>query len=85
MVCVSIHVEASSNSVSGTTYRTPPCPPVREINVNGAAFQSTKIGVAICVTDPITRRTITRNKDLCEEGYDSGGDIGPCFDAFLDE
>ena len=48
--------------------------------MNGAAFQSKKIGDAICVTDPIKKRTIRRNKDLCEEGYDSGGDIGPSFD-----
>ena len=37
------------------------------------------------MTDPITRRTITCNEDLFEEGYDSDGDIGPFFDAFVDE
>ena len=56
-----------------------------EINVNGAVFQSTKNGDAICVTGPITRITITCNEDLCVEGYDYDGDIGPSFDAFLDE
>ena len=53
--------------------------------MNGAAFQSTKNGDLICVTDTNTRRTITCNDDLCEEGYDSGGNIGPYFDAVLDE
>ena len=37
------------------------------------------------MNDKITRRTITRKKDLYEKGYDSGGDIGPSFDVFLDE
>ena len=37
------------------------------------------------MTDTITRRTITLNEDLCEEGYDSSGDIGTYFDAVLDE
>ena len=63
--CVIRHVETSSSILSGTTCRTLPRPPTREINVNGAAFQSTKIGDKICVTDPIIRRTITRNEDLC--------------------
>ena len=36
----------------------------------------------MCVTEPITRRNITCNKDLCEEGYDSDGDIGPFFLQF---
>ena len=53
--------------------------------MNGTAFQSTKIGDAICVTDPITRRTIMCNEDLCEDGYDSDDNIGPSFDAVLDE
>ena len=81
--CVSRHVEASSTSLSGTNDRTPTHPPEREINVNGAAFQSTKNGDAVCVTDQITRRTIMCNEDLCEEGYDSDGDIGPSSDAVL--
>ena len=37
------------------------------------------------MTDPITRITITCNKYLCEEGYDSNGDIGQFFDAVVDE
>ena len=41
--------------------------------------------LVICVTDTITRRTITCNKDLCEEGYDSDGDIGLSFDLVLDK
>ena len=64
--CVIRNVEASSISLSRTTDETPPHPPEREINVNGAAFQRTKNGDTICVTDPITRRTIMRNEDLCE-------------------
>ena len=38
-----------------------------------------KNGDAICVTEPITRRTITCNEDFCDGGYDSDGDIGPFF------
>ena len=38
-----------------------------------------------CVTGPITIRTVTFKKDLCEEGYDSDGDIGPSFDVDFDE
>ena len=37
------------------------------------------------MTEPTKRRTITCKKDLCEEGYDSDGDIGPFFDAVLDD
>ena len=40
--CVSIHVEAISSSLSGTNYGTPPHTPARDINFNGAAFQSKK-------------------------------------------
>ena len=40
LVCVSRHVEASIGRISGTTDKTPPHPPAREINANGAAFQS---------------------------------------------
>ena len=53
--------------------------------MNGAAFQITQNVYLICVTDPIIRRTITCNRDLCEEGYESDGDIGTPFDSFLDE
>ena len=35
----------------------------------------------ICVNETITRRTITRNEDLREEGYESDRDIGPFFDT----
>ena len=83
--CVSRHVEAIISRLSRTNDKTPPYPPASEINVNGAAFQSTKKGDVICVTETITRITITRNKDLCEEGYDSDSDIGPLFDAVSDE
>ena len=38
--CVIRHVEESSNSLYGTTDGTSPHPPAREINANGAAFQS---------------------------------------------
>ena len=85
MVCVSRHVEASSSILSSTTDGTPHHPPEREINVNGTAFLSTKNVDAICVTYPITGRTITCNKYLCGEGYDSDGDIVPSFDAVLYE
>ena len=37
------------------------------------------------MTEPITRIKIMCNKDLCEEGHDSDGDIGPFFDAVVDE
>ena len=37
------------------------------------------------MTDPIIRRTIICNEDLSEEGYESDSDIGPYFDAVLDE
>ena len=77
--CVSRHVEASSISLFWTTDGTPPLPPEREINSNGAAFQSFLNGDAVCVTDTISRRTITCKKAWCEEVYDSGGDIGPSF------
>ena len=40
-----------------------------------------KNGDTICVTKPITRRTITCNKDLCEECCGSDVYIGPFFDA----
>ena len=85
MVCASGKVEASIISLYSTTEEPPPHPPAREINVNGAALQSRKNGGAICVTEPITRRSITCNKYLCEEGYDSNGDIGQFFDAVVDE
>ena len=38
-----------------------------------------KNGDAICVTEPITIRTITCNEGFFDEGYDSDGDIGPFF------
>ena len=53
--------------------------------MNGAAFQSIKNGDDICVTDPITRIIITCSADLCEQGYESDGDIGTIFDAVADE
>ena len=31
------------------------------------------------MTEPIKIITITYNKELCEEGYESNGDIGPFF------
>ena len=37
------------------------------------------------MTEPITIRSITCNKYLCEEGYDSDGGIGTFFNAFVDE
>ena len=37
------------------------------------------------MTDPIIRRTIICNEDLSEVGYESDSDIGPYFDAVLDE
>ena len=37
------------------------------------------------MTETITRRTIMRNKDLCEEGYESDVDIGPFFYAVVYE
>ena len=37
------------------------------------------------MTETITRGTITCNKYLCEEGYDSNGDIGTFFDAVVYE
>ena len=37
------------------------------------------------MTEPITRRNITYNKDLCEEVYDSDGGMGPFSDAVADE
>ena len=52
--------------------------------MNGSVLKITKSGYAICVTEPITRRTITCNKDLCEEGHDYDGDIGPFFYAVSD-
>ena len=82
---LSRHVEASIISLSCTTYKTAPHPPEIDINLNGAAFQSTKIGDVMCVTDLIKRRTITFRKDLCEQSYDSDGDIGPYFDVVLYE
>ena len=62
----------------------PLLPPEREINVNVTVLQITKSGYAICVTEPIIRRTITCTKDLCEEGYDYDGNFGPFFDAVSD-
>ena len=41
--CVSRYVEASISSLSGTNDKKNHHPPIREINVNGAAVQSTKI------------------------------------------
>ena len=66
--CVSRQAEESIIRISGTTDNPPPHPPAMEINVNGAAFKSTKNRDAICVTEPITRRTIMCNEDLCGEG-----------------
>ena len=37
------------------------------------------------MTEPITRRSITCNKDLCNERYDSDVDIGPFFDVAVYE
>ena len=37
------------------------------------------------MTGPSTIRTITCNEDLCEEGYNSDGDIGLFFNSFVDE
>ena len=37
------------------------------------------------MTDPIIRRMITCNEDLCEEGYNSDDDIGPFIDSVADE
>ena len=84
LVCVSRHVVEIINSLSGNTGETPPCPPEREINVNDTVLQIKKSGDGICVTEPITIRTITCKEDLCEEGYDYDGDIGPFFDAVAD-
>ena len=38
----------------------------------------------ICVTEPIIIINITYNKELCEESYESDGDIGPFFYAVAD-
>ena len=84
-ICTTLAVKKSISSLSGTIDGNPTHPPAREINVNGAAFQSTKNEDAVRVTDPSTRRTTTRNEDLCEEGYGCDGDIGPSSDAVLDE
>ena len=82
---MSIQVESSIIRLSCTTEENPPHPPAREINVNSAVLQSKKNGGMICVTEPITRRKITCNEELCEEGYDFDGDIGPFFDKVVDE
>ena len=37
------------------------------------------------MTDTFKRITITQNKDLCDEGYDSDSNIGTFFDAVTDE
>ena len=79
------YVEAIISNISRTTDGTPPHPQAREINANGAAFQSTKNGDVICVTELNTRRTTTCNEDFCEEGCDYYGDIGPFFYAVEDE
>ena len=39
----------------------------------------------VCVTEPVTRRTIICNEDLCEEGYYFDGGIGPFFYSVADE
>ena len=41
--CMSRHAAAIISRLSRTTDETPPHPSAREINVNGAAFQSTKM------------------------------------------
>ena len=78
---MSKHVEASISRLYRTTVENLLHPTAGEINVNGAAFHITKNGDAICVTDPIIRRTITYDEDLCEEGSESDGDIDPFFDT----
>ena len=77
-------MESIINRLYGTTDETPPCPPEREINVNDTMLQITKSGDVICVTEPITRRTITCSEDFWEEGYDYDGNFGPFFYAVSD-
>ena len=52
--------------------------------MKSTVLQSTKSGYAICVTELVTMKTISFKEDLCEEGYDSDGDIGPFLDAVVD-
>ena len=85
MGCASRQVEEIISSLSVINEEPPPHTTAREINLNGSAFQSIENGGAICVTEKITRITITCNGDLCEDGYDPDGDIGTFLDAFVDE
>ena len=74
---MSRHVEYNINRFFGTTDITPSRHQARDINVNCAALQSTKDGYAICVTEKIKIIIIMCKEDLCEDCYDSDGNIGP--------
>ena len=60
-------------------------PPEMGINVNDSDLQMKENEDVICVTETITRRTITCSEYLCEEGYDSDVDIGQFLDVVVDE
>ena len=58
---------------------------VEEVHVNNVSFQRRNDGAAICVPLPLQRRNITLDENLCEEGYDSDCNMGPFYDAVVDE
>ena len=58
---------------------------VVEVHVNNISFQRRNDGAAICVPQPLQRRNIMVDENLCEEGYDSDCNMGPFYDTVVDE
>ena len=58
---------------------------VEEVHVNNVSFQRKNDCAAICVPQPLKRRNITLDENLCEEGYGSHCNMGPFYDAVVDE